>query len=127
MREIKFRAWDERDKYMWTVGEMAWLVGGLHINDGGSTSGFIKDRFILMQYTGLKSKNGKEIYESDIIKATNKLQGFIMCVVWDDMDAGWRVNYYNGTKAVQDWLCMYNQVKVIGNIYENPELITNVQ
>ena len=141
MREIKFRAWDKENKKMLSPETLLKrnyfinsLTGKIRFDTDNSCSDpdccggpfpqwEDNDDLIVLQYTGLKDKNGKEIYEGDIIEATAKLQGFVMCVIWDSQDAGWRVNYYNGTKPIQDWLCMYQQLEVIGNIYQHPHLL----
>ena len=81
-----------------------------------------------MQYTGLKDKNGKEIYEGDIVRE----QGFVKTVVkWDNRK---QTQYGHGDSttciyagfSMGGWGSSYDtreEVKVIGNIYENPELI----
>lgn len=98
-RQIKFRAWDYDEEIMrknWTD------VGVTHL-----------DRIVLMQFTGLLDKNGKEIYEGDILKGKN-LEGFdeVAPVKWD------YVQWYPlaGHRA-------FEECEVIGNIYENPELL----
>lgn len=114
MREIKFRAYRKDDNTMlnwndiceWEVQFGVTLID--HLND---------DNFIVLQYTGLKDKNGVEIYESDIIKAVGYKE-FIELVE------------YRGTAftaqgdVLSDFvsLCNFN-VEVIGNIYTNPELL----
>ena len=87
------------------------------------------------QYTGLKDKNGKEIYEGDIIKGTSddyKKRGIIKfgeykTITWENAfgtnspnQYGWYVEYIDKT-MVQ--LCIPNSIEVIGNIYDNPELL----
>lgn len=113
MREIKFRAWDrEKEEMMITFG--IWSYGGIHDLETRE----IKD-LILMQYTGLKDKNGKEIYEGDVIKTVWKddyYEPSIDPVKWDDEWAGFD---WLGT-ATKDLRCTY---EVIGNIYENHELL----
>ena len=60
MREIKFRAWDTELKKMFPPEDIIGLEG--------NTSKNVPDYLILLQYTGLKDKDGKEIYENDIIE-----------------------------------------------------------
>lgn len=75
------------------------------------------DENTLGQYTGLKDKNGKEIYEGDILKGT--FYGFpiiehdyVFSVYWDERHKSFMTDYFEPTEC-----------EVIGNIYENPELI----
>lgn len=125
MREIKFRAWNKKAKIMFQD------VGF----DQTSHSG---DTIVYLQYTGLKDKNDKEIYEGDIIRFTStsakkRKAGKYndMVVVWGANTATrktgwymvWRVaetNTYNRLEnAVND------NHEVIGNIYENKELLND--
>lgn len=124
MREIKFRAWDKALK-KWTnysidddllmfydkQGE-CW-----EIDRGG-------ERFVFSQYTGLKNINGKEIYEGDIVRAvgfsewigvakySDKNQAF----VFEGIDKNYRGNIVFMSQFDQGF-------KILGNIYENPELL----
>ena len=107
MREIRFRAWDEDEKMMVQWNE---LRDTQLFNDG-----FDNDHCVLMQFTGLKDKNGKEIYEGDIMeyysgmvpKGENPIKKEI--VKWNKRFARFDNCFSGGA--------------VIGNIYENPELI----
>ena len=83
-----------------------------------------KDRFKLMQYTGLKDKNGKEIYEGDIF-ATDNNHNFT--VIYEDT----RFIGVDGDRDGKGYVCCVDScykdgsssIEVIGNIYENPELL----
>ena len=123
MREIKFRAWDEDTKEMFDVFQMQYtglmdFVVRLSVRVSDN-QGWHKPlyNFILMQYTGLKDKNGKEIYEGDIVKSTSIGEEIISWVnFWD----GYFTVEGRGIAALAyktyEW-------EVIGNIYENPELL----
>lgn len=103
-REIKFRAWDKNMKamvYIWT--DLRILVR-------------VDSPVELMQYTGLKDKNDKEIYEGDIVK----VEGFILKVVWYELAACFR--YLDDAHNLLSPL-NYDDPEIIGNIYDNPELI----
>jgi hypothetical protein len=108
MREIKFRAWDGDKKIITQPQDLSccrssWSWLGL------------KD-MPLMQYTGLKDKNGKEIYEGDICFIDN-IQNFE--VIWSRI--GFWFKREDGELFV---LTPQNAwIEVIGNIYENPELL----
>ena len=134
MREIKFRAWDIKNKKMvWPLrlfGHKAGLPCRLYTTEVKDKEGnvyTVKSQIILLQYTGLKDKNGKEIYEGDIVKIKkNKYEvgywkGCFMFVL--------RGNNGNiqDAKNVNESIfldCESNFIgEVIGNIYENPELI----
>ena len=112
MREIKFRAWDEVNKRM--IYKCRWQACNNDVN------------MVLMQYTGLKDKNGKEIYEGDIVHYNpNDLGMYFHCVNEDDFVISW-----HGGAFFVDWnakLPLYKiegqDIKVVGNIYENPELL----
>lgn len=133
MREIKFRA-KRIDMDRWIYGQ--YFITPLTDENSGTTpdagwcflSGekrhcivqdsvcFIIDLNTLGQYTGLKDKNGKEIYENDIFKAPHDFGpgGFDerqAVVRWHELQ-GYQWNY---------WLL--DQLEVVGNIYENPELM----
>lgn len=117
MRQIKFRVWGPNSKYMWEWEElqhieMRWLV------DGEEDSG---DR-IIMQSIGLTDKNGKEIYESDIITADIIEYNSLMTqgeIVYDNELS----MYSNKNEAGLTPLYKLNNIEIIGNIYENPELL----
>lgn len=119
MREIKFRAWDKIEGKMWNpiVGHDGVLMAS---NQLGGYVSFPVNQDPLMQYTGLKDKNGKEIYEGDIVKPE-----------YHDMPCEVKFGrcwfYLDGDFDVKsdDLLGNYtdNNIEVIGNIVENPELL----
>lgn len=124
-REIKFRAWDNERKIMlWTgVFDLNWYQtekndeAGCH-TDVAKTQ---KDRKVLelMQYTGLKDKNGKEIYEGDICSSHDDGNGKI---VWQEFE--WVYEFSDGN-VVGMWE-VKNGIEIIGNIYEKPNLLKEV-
>lgn len=139
MREIKFRAWHETNKEM-VYFEPKDLVRDEYQSQALAQLMLEKSKF-LMQFTGLKDKNGIEIYEGDIIQSTCKhSMGRMMKFVWNadpDFDnMGWVLEYANADNSSNNypqlkywgfktWFYPKIEVKVIGNIYENPELFKN--
>jgi uncharacterized phage protein (TIGR01671 family) len=123
MREIKFRAWDKVDQRMWDVHRFghSQLVEVCK-NGEASDMALGRNECALMQYTGLKDKNGVEIYEGDIIQS-NEFMASIEHGWSTDGEYGWLVctpqqKYLLSTADKHD-----KQYEVIGNIYENPELL----
>lgn len=138
MREIKFRAWDRGRSEMLPITSMNWSewwvscepiledsVLPLAYGDRNSFKNEDTDRHILMQYTGLKDRNGKEIYEGDIVRVEPKNgYGYIT----EDTDIGvitWVTGYYmvEMDKQTPFFMLYCAYFEVIGNIYENPEVL----
>jgi uncharacterized phage protein (TIGR01671 family) len=123
MREIKFRAWDKKAKSMinevWEIGlgskndPEKWLVGDdKQIDD-----------YELMQYTGLKDKNGKEIFEGDFVKSKLENNDWIFVHLTDkECKDGFRIFYIEDIFSQQK-ITHRDDLEVIGNIYENPEFL----
>lgn len=119
-REIKFRAWDTENKCFHQNMDG---VGGYYYNFGVSTD---DDVFVLQQYTGLKDRNGKEIYEGDIIASFNKDNQKVFIGVVEYRMASFWINgrAINMLYAADcNLLVGIDKKEIIGNIYENPELL----
>jgi uncharacterized phage protein (TIGR01671 family) len=118
MRTIKFRAWDTRFNDMHYYAD----VRTWHLNTPDL------EECTLMQYTGLLDKNGKEIYESDVLAYLNEnsprngvVKGYI---VYDN--GAFRLKRKNKEQSHLDTITVpsYQRThEVVGNIYEHPELI----
>jgi len=120
-RVIKFRAWYEEEKKM--VYSDSDIPEDVDYWDGaiGSRLGMLNyilddKKIIFQQFTGLKDKNGKEIYEGDIVKITTGLGKNVGLIEW--IDNGWWVRGEHGLG-----LPGKEYREVIGNIYSNPKLL----
>ena len=110
MRELKFRAWNEQRKKI--------IFGPTDGNDSPSWILALMDDVPKMQYTGLKDKNGKEIYEGDIVNHLYHHQKAV--IEW--INCGLMMKYSDGLKDSMFAIDM-EHIEIIGNIYENPELL----
>ena len=132
MRSIKFRCWDTENKEMLRVQELdfedTFYGGRLSIRTDQYNDYFDMEDMILMQYTGLKDKNEKEIYEGDIIfdsfyERKAKVV-FLEGAFWLDYIDNFK-EYETIHKRYQ-LIANYDNksvLEVIGNIYDNPELL----
>lgn len=135
MRQIKFRA-KRFDNKEWVYGMLATLEETTIIiekpgvfNDGSASPFFTNWQFVdketIGQFTGLLDKNGKGVYEGDIVKAPllDPIFGDILSDMFDNAlivfsNGSFVVSYYNGNHKIyiQD---LYDKIEVIGNIYDN--------
>jgi uncharacterized phage protein (TIGR01671 family) len=125
MREIKFRAWDKKENKMQQVVQI--LYGHEASNYPLSVDFFrsVKSRLIkdieLMQYTGLKDKNGKEIYEGDIVMIYDARESESFPMFSE------KVIFEKGKFMTEGEFDLYDtdnySYELIGNIFENKELL----
>lgn len=119
MREIKFRAWLTKERQWADSCEV--YSDGSYSAELGIVSGYTDNEVAISQYTGLKDKNGKEIYEGDIVikKSFNKPTNDIMSdtkpkiVKWQWHTCGFNLRSPVNTGNKHSY-------EIIGNIYENP-------
>ncbi|XRD24074.1 YopX family protein [Lysinibacillus fusiformis] len=107
MKEIKFRAWDKEFK-RFSENVLNHTIADINFHTD----------YEWMQYTGLKDKNGKEIYEGDILNCRTLI---IKTMKWSELQ-----------EVIEDiiqvyYFINYDELEVIGNIYENPELLGDSQ
>ena len=123
-RTIKFRVFDKQFKFMSEVDDMDLFINnnGIYerhcVDYQGDHYENADEKYILMQYTGLKDKNGVEIYEGDILDNENDRGCY--AIKWNDLSAGWTLGDDGlNMKRFQ----VHEYWEVIGNIHQNPELL----
>lgn len=135
MREDKYRAWDQENKIMISAEELGsgkdcrltllnpltgkfWDVELQCSFDPNQNDGLKP-----IKYIGLKDENGTEIYDGDILKIYPgfgcEWEPYIDVVKWDEENFRWKISKYHYISSL-DYDCTF---EVIGNIYENPELL----
>jgi len=133
MRDIKFRAWDERhnemvysDKddcfYINTKGVL--FMYRIPMSESGLVEEYYKS-YDAMQFTGLKDKNGVDIYEGDILKVNNAFIQVVSLEPKTTTSQGHGEGFFSVGLLIADGYgdTHEGELRVIGNIYENPELI----
>ena len=134
MRDIRFRAWDVAIEVMHIVlgryfsceGEEPFSNEEIQFRYQGRWQTLEKDEYILMQYTGLKGKDGKEIYEGDILELVVPAigQGQQYIVFWQDSIARFHTKRISDDSTdpliLSHYICNYI---VIGNKFQHPDLL----
>lgn len=144
-RELKFRAWDKKDKIMLYQIEEDDIINKKNVflfegfsfcdkyiylyswqGDGVCEQQMPIDIYDIMQYTGMKDRNGKEIYENDVIEGDlfdYRLPNYRLPTMGHVVFDNEHCFYANKNEAGLTALFKINNIKIIGNIYETPELL----
>lgn len=137
-RDIKFRGWDSVNEVMLPVESINFRERYVSLDEGDNSLTDTLEMIVLMQYTGLKDKNGKEIYEWDILRCKCLKKGCLnscekeafeyknSLIEWwkSGCNLGYRLRDSKGkTIMIKPTHLNTMEVEVIGNIYENPELL----
>lgn len=139
-REFKFRAFDPRIKKMYPFVRMTWngaiearlvdddphTIADITIEHPEGSHDDYDGQIIVMQFTGLHDKEGKEIFEGDIVKTITRYPGqtfeSISAVIWDDIQPAFVLK--EGDSVEHDFVkCGCSEHEIVGNIYENAELL----
>ena len=153
MNEIKFRAYDEEHKlmvysdnqpdgYEWEINEHHGVICMYYdyIDDDFGGNVCYGEHLPIMQYTGIKDKNGKEIYEGDILvykfksyfSGSNQVAYYIVkyedgmfCIYVEEFNDNNQKEWVQEDRLCES-LIKIDKLEVIGNIYENPELLEEI-
>lgn len=130
----KFRAWDKLRKRMSTVDRIYFDTEGVQLRDGSGLYWRDFRNIALMQSTGLKDKNGVEIFEGDLLSRNGEMPHIVKFGQWTcEGDLGYKIrnigfyidSSYDNTEWFQtiDYKNTPIKFEVLGNIYENPKLM----
>ena len=124
MKEFKMKAWLKKENKMVSIIGIDLNYQYIRYTDDGN---LFKDDYKiaefkdieLLQFTGVKSKAGQELYEADVIKFNDGIDDIYGLISYDDEDAVYCVSYENVTEHL---LNMAGDFEIVGNIFENPDL-----
>ena len=144
MRELKFRAWDKNNRRMIGIEQLVFDINGELVSIYGNGPDFSNDLealmgekpdlndAVLMQFTGLHDKNGRGIYEGDILRVTGEDgESYVATVKWfgdeyypafdlEGIPATWN---YDANALSTIFQSGFETCEVIGNIHDTPELL----
>lgn len=139
MREIKFRAWNKKSKKMYYGNSNEWAEwfeakdNPIGIINRILNGNYTEEEYIFMQYTGLKDRDGKEIYEGDIVKTRRGVGIVRFGDTYLTINGEYSIYYYGFYIEYGKYILSSDEdmvqpllssgCEVIGNIYENPELL----
>lgn len=123
MREIEFRAWIPDLKRIYKVKHIDFFYKLIEFEEEGKLTDTKRmlDQVELMQYTGIKDKDGTKIFENDIVRVNDEEENGI--IEFDVNTCGCMIFYGNYYR----FLTQQMKIKVVGNIYENSELLVKMQ
>lgn len=138
-RDIKFRGWDSVNEVMLPVESMNFREGYVSLNEGDNSLTDTLEMIELMRYSSFKDKNGKEIFEKDIVKVTINNKTFNAWIVFEmgsfmiannDMSFYFEDNWNDNVKCLSELAWEQEEfedriycLEVIGNTYQNINLI----
>lgn len=126
MENLRFRAWDKEDNRMKEVFNLDFhrytAIVGFRLSEPKS---FLGDNpLIIMQSTGLKDKNGVEIFEGDIISCEiETIEKFIICEQCGCFGIRDEIDGFISLNSINETLSIHKEFEVIGNKYEHPHLL----
>lgn len=137
MRELKFRIWDKQQNRFHTDRDWGISLDGTHIIGISShdrwdhDKGYkikLTDNLVIQQYTGLKDKNGKDVYEGDIIQYNvgSSYENMNFIVQWSEDSLGYILQSQSGDILTNSWTPdgnRFNFIELKGNVFENKELL----
>lgn len=130
MKVPKYRAWiklEAEKQRMAPVSDITILKHGINILTDNHWYFYTDDEHELMEFTGLLDKNGKEIYEGDLVRYIDGIKEITCQVKFIKEYACFGVEWRNGLLVSFEYLestyTMLDDLEVVGNIYENPELL----